>query len=236
VSYLVSLVCVLTVRSSLQDSPAEPPTRRLRAELFDGVRWIWGHRFLRALLLWFTGMGVVFNSIGLVTLVLAREHGASASELGVMFAIVSAGGLAGALAAPWVLRNLPRHRLVTLFSWIILTTTLLLLVADSPYVIGVLGAVAFVLVPSLSALAFSIIAEQAPDRLQGRAVSAGIQIASLAAPLGPLLAGVLLGALGTNTAILVYSVALVALTLVASASSALRLPDPPRELATGVRE
>ena len=236
VSYLVSLACVLTVRSSLQDSSVEPSVRRLREELFEGVRWIWNHRFLRALLLWFTGTGVVFNSIGLVTLVLARENGASAGELGVMFAIVSAGGLAGSLAAPRILRTLPRHRLVALFAWTILATTVLLLVADSPYLIGLLGAGAFLLVPSLSALAMSIVAEQAPDRLQGRAVSAAIQIASLAAPLGPVVAGVLLGALGTTRAIVAYAAALLALALVASGSRALRLPDPPRELAIDVGE
>ena len=39
-------------------------------------------------------MGVVFNSIGLVSLVLAREHGASPRELGVMFAIDTMNALA----------------------------------------------------------------------------------------------------------------------------------------------
>jgi hypothetical protein len=54
--------------------------------------------------------------------------------------------------------------------------------------------------------------------------SAGIQLASLGAPVGPLLAGVLLGALGPSRAIVVYGCALIVLALIASVSRGLRSP------------
>ena len=222
-SYLVSLGCMLSLRGPLQDGPA--PATPWLAGLFDGVRWIRAHRFLRALLLWFTGMGVVFNSIGLVSLVLAREQGASPRELGVMFAIVSAGGVAGALAAPLVLRRLSRRRVVVLFAWLVLAATLLLLAAESPYAIGALGALAFLLVPSVNALVLTITAEEAPEHLQGRALSAGIQIASLAAPVGPVVAGALLATLGTRHTIGAYAAALVVLAVLATLSRGLRVPE-----------
>jgi MFS family permease len=224
VSYLVSLACVLLVRTPLQDPPAARPVRRPLAELFDGVRWIWGQPFLRALLLWFSGAGLVFSSLGLVTLVLARDRGASPAELGAMAAITASGAVAGALATPRVLRLVPPRRLVIGFAWTAVASTLLLLPTHSPYLIGALGAAAFLLVPALNALAFSYVAEHAPDALQGRATSAAIQIASLAGPVGPLLAGVLLGTLGTSRTIDVYAGMLVALALAGSAMPQLSRP------------
>lgn len=71
-------------------------------------------------------------------------------------------------------------------------------------------------------LAFAAIAEGARDELQGRVTSAGIQLASLGAPVGPVLAGVLLGALGPSRAIVVYGCALLVLAAVASLSRGLR--------------
>jgi MFS family permease len=221
-SYLASLGAVLLVRRSLEDDPQERTERRRLDEIFDGVRWIWAQPSLRALLLWFTGAGVVFRSIGLVTLVLARDRGASSVELGFVFAIPAAGGVAGALIAPAVLRRMQPHTIVTAFAWTAVSATLLLLAARSPYLIGVLGAAAFLLVPALNALADALVLEQAPDRLQGRAVSAAIQVASFAAPVAPVLAGTLLGTIGTTWAIVAYGGAYVALAVVAHASAPLR--------------
>jgi hypothetical protein len=89
-------------------------------------------------------------------------------------------------------------------------------------VIGTLGGIAFLLAPAVNAIAFAAIAEGAPDELQGRVTSAGIQIANLGAPVGPLLAGLLLGALGTTRAIVVYGCALFVLSGIASLSRGLR--------------
>jgi MFS family permease len=89
-------------------------------------------------------------------------------------------------------------------------------------VIGALGGIAFLLGPAVNAIAFAAIAEGAPDELQGRVTSAGIQLASLGAPVGLLLAGVLLGAPGPSRAIVVYGCALLALAIVASVSRGLR--------------
>src|SRR4051812_17484001 len=221
VSYLVSLACVLSVRAPLGGGRKETDRKPL-ADVFTGLRWIWAQRFLRTLLLWFVGVGVVFSSIGLVVLVLARDRGASAGELGFAFAITAAGGVIGALITPPVLRRFRPASVVVTFAWVSTATAFLLLAADSPYAIGALGGIAFLFAPAVNAIAFAAIAEGAPDELQGRVTSAGIQIANLGAPVGPLLAGLLLGALGASRAIVVYGCALLVLAVVASLSKGLR--------------
>jgi MFS family permease len=225
ISYLVSLICVLSVRSPLGGGVRETSEGGPVAAVFVGLRWIWAHRFLRALLLWFIGVSVVFNSIGLITLVLARDRGATPAKLGAMFAITSLGGVVGALIAPALIRRVRPRTVIVAFAWTATAATFLLAAAHSPYVIGALGAVAFLFVPAVSAIALAAIASEADDELQGRATSAGIQLASLGAPLGPVAAGALLGATGAATAIIVYGCVLLGLAAVASVSPGLRTPS-----------
>jgi predicted MFS family arabinose efflux permease len=218
VSYLLSLACVSSVRSSLQDPRPGAGGRHALTEVLDGVRWIRQHRFLRWLLGWFTGAGVVFGSLGLVILVLARNRGATPRELGAMFAITASGGLLGALATPRILRRMSPYALVSVFAWLATGATFALVVLHSPYAIGAAGAAAFLLAPAVNALAFAVIAEEAPDALQGRVTSAGIQLANLGAPVGPLLAGSLIAALGAVHTIGLFAGAMLALAVTASVS------------------
>jgi predicted MFS family arabinose efflux permease len=218
ISYLVSLLCVLTVRSPLQDAARPRTNRRLAAELLDGIRWIWTQRFLRRLLLLVMGYGLVFSSIGLVVLVLAREHGASSTQIGIMFGLTSVGGVAGALAAPTALRRLAPATTIVVFAWTATVATVSVAFVHSPYAYGVLGAVAFVLAPSVNALAFGTVAADASEAMQGRATSAAVQVASAAGPISPLLAGSLISSVGARTVILGYGCLLTALACIATAT------------------
>jgi len=217
-SYLASLVAILTVRTPLRERGGDGPAA-VTGGIFEGIRWIWRHPFLRALVVWMSLETLVFGGIGLVIIVLARDAGASARELGVLFAITGAGSVAGALATPRLLRAVAPWTLVVGFSWIFTIATALLLAVHSPYPIGLIGATVFFLVPSLGALLLGSIADEAPDRLQGRAVAGALQVAMLAAPVAPLCAGVLAGSLGPRRTILVYAAFLLLLALGASLHS-----------------
>lgn len=221
-SYLAALAGVLYARRSLVLPRSERSGRHLLTEMLDGLRWIWGRPFLRALLLWLAGAGFVFNSLGLVVLVLARDRGASSGELGIMFALAAAGGVAGSLAAPRVIRSSSPRTLVVLFACTAGASTALLVPVHSPYLIGAIGGLAFLLAPVLSALAFSLVVADAPERLQGRAQSAAIQIASLSGPLSPLAAGLLLASYGAEAVIVISAGAWVALAVIGAALRPLR--------------
>jgi MFS family permease len=224
ISYVVSLVCVLSVRTTLQEDRLPPPGRHPVWEVFDGLRWIRQRPFLRTLLLLYMGFGLVLGSIGLVILVLARDRGASVGELGVMFAITATGGVLGAVAAPRILGHVSPRTCVVAFAWIATLATFSLTIAHSPYVLGAAGAVTFFFLPLLNAVAFTYVAEEAPDALQGRVTSAAIQIASLAAPIGPVLAGGLIALAGPVHTVAGYGCGFAAVALVASFASSLRTP------------
>jgi predicted MFS family arabinose efflux permease len=107
------------------------------------------------------------------------------------------------------------YPLVATFASLATAATFALLALHSPYAIGAVGAVAFLLAPAVNALVFATIADEAPDALQGRATSAAIQLGNLGAPIGPILAGALLGALGAVHAIAVYGCVMLGLAAVA---------------------
>jgi predicted MFS family arabinose efflux permease len=200
-SYLASLAAIATVRTPLR----EPRNDVTSSGVFDGIRWLWQRPFLRSLLVWMSLETLAFAGIGLVIIVLARDLGASPSSLGLLSAITGAGGVVGALATPLLLRTASPALLVVGSSWVLTGATLLVLVPRSPYLIGLAGAAAFFFVPSLGALLFSTIADEAPDHLQGRTTAGAIQVAGLLAPVAPLAAGFLLGALGPRHTVLLYA-------------------------------
>jgi MFS family permease len=219
ISYVVSLLAVLLIRTPLRDPPSEHDDTR---SIFEGIRWLWRRPFLRALLVWM-GLGTLaFGGIGLVILVLARNRGASSIELGVMFSIMAIGSVAGALATPRLITRFSGRTLVVALAWTLAAAMLLLLPAHSAYLIGLLGAVANFLVPAVGAVLFSTIATDAPDHLQGRTTAGAIQISSMPAPLAPLAAGLLLGAVGARHTVMVYGAFLVAIAVVASLSRDLK--------------
>jgi predicted MFS family arabinose efflux permease len=226
ISYLVSLTAILFLRTPLREPAGEHEETR---SIFDGIRWLWARPFLRALLTWSAIGAVAFGGIGLVILVYARQQGASSSQLGVMFAITAAGGVAGALATPRLVR-LASPRLIELAGlWTLAVSMLLMLTMGSPYLIGLLGAAAFFLGPAAGSLVFAAIAAEAPDHLQGRTTAGAIQIASLPAPLAPLLAGLSLSSLGVRHTVLVYAAFFLALAAGATASRGLRMSGEPGE-------
>lgn len=204
ISYAVSLACVLSVRADLR-TRRTATTGRPVAEMLHGVRWILRDRFLRALLTLFMAFGLTLGAMGLVVLVLAREHGAGSAEIGAMFTITAAGGALGAMLTPRLVRALTPFTLIALAVWLSTLATVSLAVLDEPLAYGLAGAVPFFFVGPLNALAFGIVAAEAPDELQGRVTSGAIQLSTLGAPLAPLVAGVLLTHLGSGTTVLVYA-------------------------------
>jgi MFS family permease len=134
-SYGVSLACVTLLPRTIPDDERMERPHPVRSAA-DGLRWIWAEPFLRALALWSVGVGVVFSSLGLVILITARERGASHAALGALFGITAAGGVAGALLAPALVRRVPPFPLIAAFAWTTVAATFALEAARSPVALG----------------------------------------------------------------------------------------------------
>jgi hypothetical protein len=98
----------------------------------------------------------------------------------------------------------------------------MIVVLRSPYALGIAGAVAFLLVPAVNAVLFGQVAATVPDRLQGRVHSAVLQVTMTLAPVGPLVAGLLLDGAGPTRAAGIYAAALTVLAIAVTATRAIR--------------
>lgn len=105
----VSLVCLILMRPHRLDAP--PSREPLWAGVRSGLRLVFGDRRLRFFVV--QGAAANFGLIGqqaLLVLWLSRDLGLDSTTIGVVFAIGSIGGIAGALAAPWLGRVLGNAR------------------------------------------------------------------------------------------------------------------------------
>jgi MFS family permease len=232
-SYAVSFVAVLLIRQPLQEGGVRERGRVL-AGIRDGVACVWSHPFLRATTPLNAGANLVFGGLLLALIVRAREVGASPSLIGLMLACAGLGGVAGAIAAPWVQRRIPPRVVIigSLCLWA--AGTALLALPESVAVLGlVLGAM------YLAGAPYNVVVGSykyflVPDRLLGRVTSVGRLVSWSTVPLGPLLAGLLLETLGAAEAILALAAAMAAVAVAAVLSRSVRTVPRPEALAPRV--
>jgi hypothetical protein len=203
VSYAFSTVSLLAMRAPFQQQ-RERDHSPLRARLAEGVRFLWSHRFLRTCALLygltnFVGPGVLFAVV-----VLGRRQGLPGGEVGALVAAFGACLLLGSLAAPLVRRLLPVRAvlLLELWTW---PGCALFLVWPNAYVLAASILPTALAIPSTDSVVKGYRIAMTPDRLLGRAESVRSTISLLVAPLGPLAAGVLLGASSARATIALFA-------------------------------
>ena len=223
VSYLVSFVTLLFVRPAFQAQRA-PATTRLRADIAEGVRWLWGQRFLRALVALIGLTNLVFNALIIVLIVRAGELGASPALIGVLFAMYGAAAVAGALAAPALQRRVPPRLVIIGSLWVWAATMALFVLPTAPLWLGAVAALTALIGPLFNVVVGGYRYALTPDRLQGRATSAARLVAWGTIPLGTLTGGVLVEAAGTVPTMLVLAAGMAAVAAVATALHTVRNP------------
>src|SRR5439155_2214524 len=114
----------------------EPAPIRLRAEIAEGVSWLWHQRFMRTTVLLVAGSNFGFSALILILIVRAKNLGASPSVIGLMLAFSGAGALIGSVAAPWAQRNVPSKVVVIGSLWIWAAAALVLAIPRSPFALG----------------------------------------------------------------------------------------------------
>lgn len=200
---VADLVCSLTsaVISAGIKAPMRPFTdrtsrARLRTDLLTGLALLWREPFLRATLFAASGYQLVYTGAAFVLIANFTASGATAADLGVLFAIGAVGGILGALAAPHLQPRLQLRTLVIIMGWTAAAVFASLAWVDHPVVAGALLACIFFTSAPANAILMSSQVTRTPTHLQGRVIAASYLIAGLIAPLGPPLSGLLLDTTG----------------------------------------
>jgi MFS family permease len=231
VSYAVSFVSLLFVRPAFQGERRRAE-RNLRVEVSEGLVWLWRQRFLRTVTALVTGTNFVHQALGLVLIVRMKDLGASSALIGVVFSILGAGSIAGALVAPRAQRRFSPQVVVLGSLWIWPVQTAALFLIPSPLALGVVTAAGFVSGPIFNVVVGAYRYALVPERLYGRVASASLLFAWGSIPLGALFAGYGIAAWGAKSMLLVLAAILLVVALAATASRDLRNAPPPEQIET----
>jgi MFS family permease len=229
VSYLFSLVSVIAMRTPFQEEVAVPEGR-LRSQMTEGFRWLWRQPFLRACAILFAFTNFGGNAVYLFLVVAAARQGLSSAAIGTLIAIYGGLSLVGSLIAPRVQRLLSMRAILVLSMWLAIGIGVYVIEPNVWLLIA--GLVPFALLnPALNAAVIGYRVAIVPDRLQGRVNSVARLLAQIGAPLGPLVAGLLLGTFSTRVTCLFFTAWFAALALWATLSPPIRAAPELSELA-----
>jgi hypothetical protein len=199
-SYLASLVTLPFIKAPMQAARRDARGLDARgsrvwwAELGEGVSWTWRQPFLRYSAFCAASVNMLLQVLTLGLIVLARHDRASPAEVGVIIGCMGAGGLAGALAAPWFQRRIPAGITITGCMWIWTILLALIVAVPGPLWLCPIVAVFGFVGPAWNVSVQTYRMRITPNELLGRTSSVTLQIAWGVTPLGSLLAGFLLQA------------------------------------------
>ncbi|HEY6353222.1 MAG TPA: hypothetical protein VIY30_01925 [Burkholderiaceae bacterium] len=155
-------------------------------------------------------------------MLIARHHGASSAAVGVAFAIIGTGGVAGAALARPLRRRLTPRWSVLCEPWFSVALVPMLLFCRSALAVGVVVAVMFLPLALSSSVVIAQRLTLAPDHLRGRVQASAAFVAGSISWLGPLAAGVLFQAAGETAAVLALTGWTLAVAMAATMSRGLR--------------
>lgn len=213
-TFAVAAALVATIRPIPAPPPA--PRRGLRAEIAEGVRWLWEHRLLRTLAV-SMGLANVAFCAAFATLVLYARQRLGLSDVGYGFLLTTfaVGGLLGTVLAPSLQRTFGSGVLLRAGLVVEVVTHTTLAITTTPLV-----AAAILIVFGIHTVVWGVIVvtlrqRVVPQNLLGRVGSVYALLDVGGAALGSLLGGMLAHVWGLTTP---FWIAAAVMTLIATAA------------------
>jgi MFS family permease len=212
-SFLASAALIATLRAI--PAPAGPSNgaasqRSLRADISEGVRWLWSHRLLRTLAATMAFGNLVFCAAFAIFVLYSRERlGLSDIGYGVLLTTFAVGGLAGTLVAPWLLRTAGATTLLRAGLLVEVALHATLAATTTPVVAGTMIVVFGIHTVVWGVVVTTIRQRTVPSALFGRVTGAYALLDLGGAALGSLLGGLVAQAYGIVATFWTAAVAMV---------------------------
>jgi MFS family permease len=226
-SYAFSFAAISAMHTPFQQ-PRDPRPLRIRADLAEGFRFLWTQPFLRTTSFFYAVGNFAIPAFLFIVLVVAKRHGLTGGQIGVLLALFSACILMGSLLGSRARRRLSLRAVLMLEAWTGLIAAVYLVEPSVYLLLGALLPQAAVL-PVTDSLVIAHRLAATPDRLLGRAEAARMTIVRTAAPLGSLVAGLLLSATSSRIAVAFFLALTLTEAVYATTATALRSPPPLEE-------
>ncbi len=224
-SYLVSVLSLLFMQTRFQLERVSAP-RRLWVEMTEGMKWLWQRPILRTMAFLNSGWSAFGFGFSLLVIVLAQRQQVSPPFIGLIFAVGGCASILGAIIAPFLQKRLRYGHSIIGLWWLYVLVWLLLVLAFTPFVLGAIVALFFLVDSTYNIVQFSYRLALIPDELQGRVNSAFRLISYGFRPVGVALTGTLMQFVGIVPTALTYAVILALLALITSLNAHIRRALP----------
>jgi len=228
VSYTFSTGSLLLMRTPFQEQRAHERTA-IRRQVAEGIRFFTRIPFLRTTMLMIAVSNFTVTGVQLAVIVLAKRHGLSSAAVGGFVALTGVTTLLGSITSPLLRRAVPMQLILLSEFWAALGY-LAFLVWPSVYVLTVAFAVQAFCFPNTDSAVAGYSYALIPDRLLGRALSVSNTLRVLAAPLGPLAAGLLLASTSPRVTIAALAGATLTAAMLGTLGRSIREMPPLAEL------
>ena len=217
VSYAFSTISLLLMRTRFQEERAPGARTHFR----EGLVYFWRIPFLRATIGMIAASNLAASGVPIAVIVLAHRHGLSSAAIGGFVALQGGTLLAGSAFSPLLRRIFPMRAILLSEFWTALVYASFL-AYPNVYVLAVAASLHAFWFPNtdsaMTAYSYLLI----PDRLLGRAMAASNTLRAVSAPLGPLVAGLLLADTSPRTTVLVLAAPVVVAAAAGTLSASIR--------------
>ncbi|GGM21605.1 MFS transporter [Dactylosporangium sucinum] len=207
--WLAAAAALLPMRGSFRVARTAADGGSLRAEIAEGVRWLWRQRILRTFAAMVGVSNFASNAAFAVLVVYAvgpgSAMGLSAPQYGWLLTSLAGGSLLGSLAAGPVVRRLGRARALAVALVTVAMVGVPALTAN-PFVLGAAFVVGGAGIVIANVVMVSLRQSITPDRLLGRVNSCYRLVAWGTMPLGAATGGLLAEAFGVRSVFAVMGV------------------------------
>jgi predicted MFS family arabinose efflux permease len=223
ISYAASVCSLFWIRLPFQEE--RPPQARpsLRADIWDGLVWLWRQPVVRAIGLLHSGLILSVSGMTLLMLVIAERQQAAPFAIGLMFGIGGLGGALGALLGSQAHKRLRLGQIMVGAFWLFALLWPLYAIAPSTLALGAILAAFWVVDETYDVAQLSYRLALVPNALQGRVNGALRLVFFSCEALGLALTGLLLQQIGVLPTLLCFEGALILLAVAATLNRALRV-------------
>jgi len=216
ISYVFSTASLLLMRTPFQEE-REPGAQ---TPLREGLSYFWSTPFLRVTMGMIAASNLIAVGAPIAVIILAHRRGLSPLLIGSFIALQGAMLLAGSILSPLLRRVFPMRGILLSEFWMALVYGAFL-VHPSVYVLAAAAALHAFWFPNTDSAMAAYSLALIPDRLLGRTLAASNTLRAASAPVGPLVAGLLLAHSSPRVAILVLAAPVVIAAALGTASPAL---------------
>jgi MFS family permease len=226
VSFVVASLGAALIRRPLGPD-ASGDKGSVLGDIRAGVGLVRREPFLRFVVVWGSLLNVIAQGFALLFIALVRYRGGGPTTVGFVSSVALAGGIAGAVIAPVVLRSVRARLVLYVSAWSFVASFAVVALVPRPWQIGAVLLVAMLTMVPLNVVLESYLVRLVPDGYSGR-VSAVTRFGGQALQwTGPLLAGVLAAVFGVPGGAFALIALTVPLALALHLTKALAVLDRP---------